>query len=389
MKKDVIYVITPIAPTERQLSFDDIFNGVSEREMTTRGKIGDTRCRTVEALSPRNKCWNSLRRYISILEEFIERHADLYAVENRHDLYHSFKIPKRNGKLRPIDAPLDPLMDALHELKSIFEQHFYARYLYHTSSFAYVGNRCPKQVAERHTANHSNWYGKLDDTNFFNNHSFEYVMKMLSMVFPFAMIVMDPKGKAALEKVIDLCFLDGGLPQGTPMSPMLTNICCIPIDYELSRFAQNFTINGKHYPLVYTRYADDKQFSCVHDFNVHVIEDEVERVYAEFDSPLRLNKEKTKYGSIAGSNWMLGVMINKDNQITVGWQRKAALKNLIYRFMLHPEQFELQDVQHLLGELDYCRSIEFERIGIILKQYSDKFGKDVREAIISRIKKGA
>ena len=387
--EDLIYVITPVFPADRQLSFDDIFDGISLKQMEPRGKLGDTRCRTVKALSPANPCWKNLSRYIQIIKDFNARHEDLFAVADRHELYHSFKIPKRNGKLRPIDAPLEPLMDALREMKMIFEQNFYAKHLYHTSSFAYVGNRCPRKLAERHTANNSNWYGKLDDSQFFNNHTFDYVVRMMSKVFPFAMIVSDPEGKAAFEKMLDLCFLDGGLPQGTPMSPMLTNICCIPIDFALSRFAQNYTVNGEHHPLVYTRYADDKQFSCVYGFNVRDIEAAVERIYADFDSPLRLNKEKTKYGSKAGRNWMLGVMINKDNKITVGFKRKAALKNLIYRFMSNSEQFDLQDVQHILGEIEYCKSIEPDRINEILAQYSSKFNTDVRSAIIERIKKGA
>lgn len=387
--EDLIYVVTPVTPAEHQLSFEEVFEGISAQAMEPRGKIGDTRCRAIRAISPANQCWKNLRRYIDIIKAFNERHADLFAVEDRHELYHSFKIPKRNGKLRPIDAPLEPLMDALHEMKLMFEQNFYGKYLYHTSSFAYVGNRCPRQLAERHQANNSNWYLKTDDTNFFNNHTFEYVLKMMSMVYPFAMIVQSSEGKAAFEKMLDLCFLDGGLPQGTPMSPMLTNICCIPIDFALARYAREYTIDGKHCPLVFTRYADDKQFSCVYNFNWKEVVSAIEKIYEDFGAPLRINPEKTRYGSKSGRNWMLGVMINKDNQITVGWKRKAALKNIIYRFMLHPEQFDLQDAQHILGELDYCASIEPDRIGVILRQYSEKFDRSVRDAIIDRIKKGA
>jgi RNA-directed DNA polymerase len=52
----------------------------------------------------------------------------------------------------------------------------------------------------------------------------------------------------------NLCCHDGVLPQGSPTSPLLTNIICQRLDRKLSQF-------GKANRAVYTRYADDISFS--------------------------------------------------------------------------------------------------------------------------------
>ena len=67
----------------------------------------------------------------------------------------------------------------------------------------------------------------------------------------------DEKGKAELTKALELGFLDGGLPQGTPLSPTVTNIMMIPVDFKVARELREHN----HQRFVYTRYADDFQIS--------------------------------------------------------------------------------------------------------------------------------
>lgn len=66
----------------------------------------------------------------------------------------------------------------------------------------------------------------------------------------------DAEGRELFNTAISLCFLHGGLPQGTPISPMITNIMMIPIDYKLFN-----SLHDEESTFVYTRYADDMLIS--------------------------------------------------------------------------------------------------------------------------------
>lgn len=60
------------------------------------------------------------------------------------------------------------------------------------------------------------------------------------------------------RRLTHLCTYEGGLPQGAPTSPRLSNLVNIQLDARLDGLAQ-------HYAAVYTRYADDMTFSFGQD----------------------------------------------------------------------------------------------------------------------------
>lgn len=93
---------------------------------------------------------------IGKLEGFVTEHQDLYNVQNRHDLYETFKIPKKSGGLRTINAPQDELKAALRELKAIFEQDCKA--MWHAAAYAYVPGRSTMDCVKKHQKNESRWF---------------------------------------------------------------------------------------------------------------------------------------------------------------------------------------------------------------------------------------
>ena len=50
---------------------------------------------------------------------------------------------------------------------------------------------------------------------------------------------------------------------------------------------------------------------------------------ARFHAPFELNTSKTRYGSAAGANWNFGIMLNKDNQMTIGRKKKKQLESML------------------------------------------------------------
>ena len=296
----------------------------------------------------------------------------------RQELYRTFHIPKKSGGLRKIDAPNPELMDALRRLKTIFEEDFKA--MYHTSAFAYVRHRSTVDAVKRHQANESKWFGKYDLSNFFGSTTIDFAMKMLGMVFPFSEVVKSADGEHELRKAIELAFLDGGLPQGTPISPLITNIMMIPVDHKLANGFRDFN----HQYFVYTRYADDFLVSSKYTFRFRDVEQFIVDTLKSFGAPFTIKAEKTRYGSSAGSNWNLGVMLNKDNEITVGHKKKRQFQAMLASYVMdkkNGKQWDKSDVQTLDGYRNYYRMIEGETIDKMVAHVGDKFGVDIIQLI--------
>lgn len=298
--------------------------------------------------------------------------------QERSALYDTFYIPKKSGGLRRIDAPQQELMDALRRLKTIFEVDFKA--LYHTSAFAYIKKRGTLDAVKRHQQNESKWFGKLDLHDFFGSTTLDFVMSMLSMIYPFSEVVKRQDGRAELEKALDLAFLNGGLPQGTPFSPLITNVMMIPADFKLTKALRNF----EKQKFVYTRYADDFIISSRYEFDVHQVEKLVVSTLQEFSAPFTINATKTRYGSSAGRNWNLGVMLNKDNEITVGHKKKRQFQSMLYNYITDKRngvQWPREDVMTMQGLYSYYHMVEENTMDAIVKHINDKMGVDVLSMI--------
>lgn len=210
---------------------------------------------------------------------------------------------------------------------------------------------------------------------------------MLSHIVPFNLICEEPTWKKALEDSIDLAFLNGGLPQGSELSPMLTNIIMIPFDFELTRALEKF--GRKVY--TYTRYADDLVISRRTGFNPRVIKETIRSVFEILDAPYTFKEEKTKYGSSSGNNWMLGLILNKDNDITIGHKNKKQFRAMCCSFIgdcARNNPWPLEDVQHLAGLLSYYDNIEPQYFSSLISKINEKNHVDFRKMLRSALKGG-
>ena len=229
----MIYITVRQSPRYHQMTLEEFLFETETQPGILNDNTTNTRTYEVQSLSPRFLSKLHLNHLIGKLTAFNQETISLREVPNRHDLYHTFYIPKKSGGLRKIDAPNPELMDALRKLKTIFEEDFGA--LYHTSAFAYVRKRSTIDAVKKHQYNESKWFGKYDLSNFFGSTTPEFVHKMFSMVFPFSEVMKNPNGKEQLITALSLAIMDGGLPQGTPISPLITNIMMIPVDFTLSK----------------------------------------------------------------------------------------------------------------------------------------------------------
>lgn len=373
----MVYITVMQSPIYHQMTLEEFLFQNFQAPTILNTNVSNTRTYAYETVSEHFTSRIDTDALIRKLVRFNEQTEALRAQE-RSTLYETFHIPKKSGGLRRIDAPKPELMNALRNLKTIFEEDFHA--LYHTSAFAYVKNRCTVDAVKRHQKNNSKWFGKLDLHDFFGSTTLDYVIKMFSMVFPFSEIVKFPNGEAELRKSLDSAFLNGGLPQGTPLSPLITNVMMIPVDYKLANAFRDFDKQR----FIYTRYADDFIISSKVDFDVHRVEKLVVDTLHEFGAPFTINESKTRYGSSAGRNWNLGVMLNKDNEITVGHKKKRQFQSMLYNYVTDKRKgisWPREDIQTMQGLHSYYRMVEPETIDAIVKHTNEKMETDVLRLI--------
>lgn len=373
----MIYITKKAIPGMPKFDEEDLFFGETKltwKYVTKSGTI--TRVYEDNKIPPPENL-NMMGR---VIVDFVNRYSALFE-KNRASLYTTFYIPKRSGenKFRRIDAPIDELAQAMGEVKHILED--VCGGLHHTSAYAYVKGRSTVDAVKRHQAFESNWFLKTDFSDFFGSTTKNFVLNMFSMIYPFNFIMRHLEYGPAFEKMIDLCFLNGGLPQGTQASPTITNLMMVPIDFTMS---QKIATRA----FVYTRYADDILISAKEKFNYHEVVKMIREVLQEFNAPFDLKDSKTRFGSRCGSNWNLGVMLNKDNEITVGHMKKKYFKAAVCNFImdhLNGKTWSPSDAQRLAGELSYYRMIEKDYFDQIIYHQNQKFHVDFEQMLKANI----
>lgn len=386
-------------PKARQITFDEIMAGVQNIEVL---KYGGSSTSTMTIC--RNDLTSKLREITDIpkmIQQIAEFNVKYAALEssNLSSHYSHFEIPKKSGGWRPIDAPDKELSDALIELRELLKSFMIADY--HTNAFAYIPNRSFIDAVRKHQAGHNkteideasgvkkvinyqnHWAAKFDFHGFFPSTTPAFLMGTMSTIYPFALIMRDDGGRRELDKALKLCFLHNGLPQGTPISPWLTNLMMIPFDHAITR-KLCYGYKGKDgidREFTYTRYADDILISCYHNFDPMEIQQIIIDTLNYFHAPFTLNEEKTHYGNRHSSkNWCLGLMWNKDNQITVGWRNLKNFRSAMTNYVeakKHGRTWELEDLQKFMGKLNYYHMVEPEVIDDLISRYNNRFQVDI------------
>lgn len=370
----MIYITTMQHRKPRQITWEDViadkmvFNEMANDKTNSTATI----TRKYEQLEPEILSKINVREMINWLKQFNENYKYLFDAD-RKSLYYSFKIPKSTGGFRQIDAPNDELQNALRVLVGFLTDS--CGILYHTAAFAYVSGRSIVDCLQKHQRNESNWYLKTDFSGFFPSTTLDFAMRMMSMIFPISEVCKVPEGYEELKKALSLGFLNGGLPQGTVLSPTLTNMICIPIDHKLFN-------ELAHRNIVYTRYADDMHISAKEAFPYKEVIKIINDTLKEFDAPWMIKNEKTHYGNRKGKNWCLGLMVNADNNITVGYRNKKYFKAALCSFVLdtkNGKRWDISDVNHLRGQLSYYTMVEPEYFNGVIKQQNKKWNVDIKK----------
>lgn len=142
------------------------------------------------------------------------------------------------------------------------------------------------------------------------------------------------------------------LPQGSPASPMITNIICYKLDKRLEGLANTFNYR-------YTRYADDMTFTTLEEKKnevgkfcgliYQIIEDE----------DFKINNDKTRFLRQNNQQNITGVVINCDKLgVSRKWVRRfrAALHNAKQK-----DKIDVEKMRSLLGQAFWLNSVNASR----------------------------
>lgn len=157
---------------------------------------------------------------------------------NKHQVYRTFEIPRRNHKSRTIEAP----SRTLKYIQRVLHESLIKVYGPHPAVHGFCLDRSIVTNAKNHQRR--NFVLNLDLADFFPSITRQRI---------FGRLVAEPYGfSSVVANLIALIATNGfgRLPQGGPTSPVLANMIAASLDYE---------IVGLCRPLScwYTRYADD------------------------------------------------------------------------------------------------------------------------------------
>lgn len=153
-----------------------------------------------------------------------------------------FTVRKRNGKLRPIVAPIAPIKVLQRRLLELLEREYTPKNAVH----GFTRGRSVVTNAQLHVR--AKWILNVDLEDFFPSITFPRVYGMLKAE-PYA---ITPAVAAVVAQMV--CCVEGRLPQGAPTSPIISNMICARLDRQLGQLARSSKVR-------YTRYADDLSFS--------------------------------------------------------------------------------------------------------------------------------
>lgn len=377
-------ITVPQMERYRMPTFDDLMNGVVNMDALKTYDESGSITKEVSEVPVQLRGFFSIRDFEYKLDNFLIVTQDLRA-DDLHAHYNRFAIPKRSGGLRWINAPDDNLMTAQRTLSAILSSTMPRTY--HTNAYAYVKNRCTYDAVAKHQRWESHWFGHFDFKDFFGSTTKEFLLSQMAIQYPFALMKQESRIWDKLSQALDICFLDGGLPQGTPISPLLTNIMMIPFDYKVTKALHSFPNRRSKQGadrFIYTRYADDLHISCRVEFDIREIEKFLIETLREMNAPFTIKKEKTHYGSRSGSNWMLGYCLNKDNVISIGSENKRRIKAFIHSWACDRRngvQWDKDDLQVLMGKIQYWKYAEPKVVAGVFERLSQKYGFDLMETI--------
>lgn len=210
-------------------------------------------------------------------------------VENPDSFYDNFKIPKKSGGVRSIDAPKEDLKQLQRSIYQLLDLMFTP----HDAAHGFIEERSVITNAAPHVS--KDYVLNIDLKDFFPSITKERVINALQLE-PFEL------NDYLVSTLAKLMTYKGILPQGAPSSPLVTNIIALPLDKQLKGFAAEQGIT-------YSRYVDDITFSSDEYVYDPLLINEINSVIS--NNGFKLNWKKFRLQKYYHRQEVTGIIVNE------------------------------------------------------------------------------
>ncbi|TYG33636.1 RNA-directed DNA polymerase [Lonepinella koalarum] len=161
---------------------------------------------------------------------------------------------------------------------------------------------------------------------------------------------------------------NGTLPQGSPLSPIISSLIGNLIDIKFLELA-------KKYRFTYSRYADDITLSSNKELSDELViwdrENNVWKVTNTIESLLnrksgfKINEKKTRYNRFSSRQLVTGIVVNKEKNVVREYKKQ---NRSMVNSLLNTGEFFIKDIsdehikgtiEQLIGRLNYCIYVKY------------------------------
>lgn len=273
--------------------------------------------------------------------------------------YKSFQIIKKNGKMRDISAPNKELMKVQKQLSIYLNALYDESVKSNAISHGFRKYMSIKTNATRHFG--STYLLNIDLEDFFDTINYSRIKALFVKGFN----VGDESAKILS---LILCY-NGRLPQGSPCSPIISNMICKRLDSDLYNF-------GRKYRLRVTRYADDITISATDQSSFNNayywdnISDELQNIIKS--NGFSINNSKTRASFPKQRKEVTGLIINEKLNVRRSFVRylRAQIHELSSLSLTERRQY----MNEIRGKIEFISQIKGKDDSVYIR-YADRYNK--------------